>query len=259
MMREARRSAPGFTGSPLVRQLARLTQVEAPEPRQAFAERLSQWLGWTNAISLSAALGTAPTAAASRTTADNGLAEAEATRLRAALVKGLADGAGTAPTRGRAPHRGPTPPPAPAADDMPSGDFSPHRRHYHARQQAMDAAVGPLRARLRGALAARSPALARLAAVDAVMEQALAERERGLLSVVPVLLEKRFEQLRQAHAATAGDGSAAPSGAWIAVFRQDMQRLLLAELDHRWQPIDGLLAALRDGPPPPGPRPTPTP
>lgn len=258
MMREPRRSAPGFTGSPLVRQLARLTQVEAPESKQAFAERLGQWLGWTDAISLSAALGT-PAASAGRSAETGPAAEADATRLRAVLVKGLADSAGTAPTRGRAHPRGPTPLPAPAADDMPTGDFSPHRRHYHARQQAMDAAVGPLRARLRGALAARSPALARLAAVDAVMEQALAERERSLLSVVPVLLEKRFEQLRQAHAATAGDGSAAPSGAWITVFRQDMQRLLLAELDHRWQPIDGLLAALRDGPPSPGPWPTPTP
>ncbi|WP_373282926.1 DUF3348 family protein, partial [Variovorax soli] len=36
--------------------LARLTEAEPPGSQQAFADRLSQWLGWTDAISLSAAL-----------------------------------------------------------------------------------------------------------------------------------------------------------------------------------------------------------
>jgi hypothetical protein len=110
-----------------------------------------------------------------------------------------------------------------------------------------------LRAQLRTALTQRSPELARLAAVDAVMEQALGERERTLLSVVPVLLEKRFEHLRlaaQAEAAATADPDSVPppaepsAGAWLATFRQDMHSVLDAELDLRWQPIAGLLEAL---------------
>ncbi|WP_349816859.1 DUF3348 family protein [Enterobacter hormaechei] len=39
----------------------------------------------------------------------------------------------------------------------------------------------------------------------------------------------------------------APAGndAWSAQFRHDMRTLLLAELDFRFQPVAGLLAALR--------------
>jgi hypothetical protein len=51
-----------YTSSALGRQLTRLTGAQAPESRQPFAEALSQWLGWTDAISLSAALNTAPAA-----------------------------------------------------------------------------------------------------------------------------------------------------------------------------------------------------
>ncbi|MCC8446692.1 DUF3348 family protein, partial [Xanthomonas translucens] len=35
------------------------------------------------------------------------------------------------------------------------------------------------------------------------------------------------------------------AGAWLDVFRQDMQHVLRAELDIRFHPIEGLLAALR--------------
>lgn len=134
-------------------------------------------------------------------------------------------------------------------------DFASYRRRYFSRQQAMDAAIGPLRSQLRTALTQRSPELARLAAVDAVMEQALGERERTLLSVVPVLLEKRFEHLRLAAQAeaTESDPTVPPAtepraGAWLETFRQDMHSVLDAELDLRWQPIDGLLEALRARP-----------
>jgi hypothetical protein len=250
MMRASRRS-PGFNASPLVRQLLQLMDAEArskadaAEPRQAFAERLSQWLGWTDAIALSAALAApAGNVAHAGTAPSAGQEEAEALRLRTALARTLA-GETTAPAAPRGRPR-PLQPEAHAMETSSPDDFTPQRRHYHARQQAMDTAIGPLRARLRAALAARSPALGRLAAVDAVLEQALGERERSLLSVVPVLLEKRFESLRQAHAA----GAPLPAGTpapWLATFRQDMHRLLLAELDHRWLPIDGLLAALRGG------------
>ena len=89
------------------------------------------------------------------------------------------------------------------------------------------------------------------AAMDAVMERALGRQERTLLSALPELLGKQFERVRQ----NAQGAAAAPepatglsSTAWLDLFRKDMQRLLLTELDIRLQPAEGLAAALRNTP-----------
>lgn len=217
-----------FNGSALVRLLSRLTDIGVREPRQATADRLSQWFGWTDAISLSAALDGASAAAPSRVRASASAEERECVRARAALAKAVAeDGAVAAAV-----------------------DFTPFRRRHLTLQQAMEAGIGPLRGRLRALLAARSPAMARLAAVDVVMEQVLAAREHSLLGAVPALLEKHFTRLRQdslESLETAGepDNSEAQAGEWLHVFRKDMKNVLLAELDFRFQPIEGLLEALR--------------
>ncbi|HEY2257866.1 MAG TPA: DUF3348 family protein, partial [Variovorax sp.] len=127
-----------------------------------------------------------------------------------------------------------------------STDFAPHRRRYLASQQMMETRIGPLRERLQTRLAARSPALARLAAVDAVMAQSLAVHEQRLLATLPGMLEKHFKRLRQAEAKAQDDpDSGAEADRWLKVFGKDTQALLLAELDLRFQPLDGLLEALR--------------
>jgi hypothetical protein len=41
------------------------------------------------------------------------------------------------------------------------------------------------------------------------------------------------------------DAAPVTPGAWLDVFRKDMQSVLLAELEVRFQPVEGLLAALR--------------
>ena len=93
--------------------------------------------------------------------------------------------------------------------------------------------------------------MARLATVDAVMERVLGAREQSLLETVPSLLEVHFGRLRQAeetrlaNAQAAGEPATVKPGTWLSVFRKDMQSVLLAELDIRFQPIEGLLAALR--------------
>lgn len=115
----------------------------------------------------------------------------------------------------------------------------------------METRVGNLRRRLRAALASRSPAMNRLAMVDAAMERALGAREQQLLSSAPVALRGHFERVRKAEAdqlAQTQAQSSRPdvdSGAWLNVFRKDMQCVLLAELELRFQPVQGLLAALR--------------
>ncbi|NUO86409.1 MAG: DUF3348 domain-containing protein, partial [Cupriavidus sp.] len=172
----------------------------------------------------------------------------ECARVRARLVDAIADD--TAPAARR---RGPARPSALPDPVDAQVDYAVHRQRYQTLQQAMETAIGHVRARLRAALSARAPALAKLAMVDAVMERVLGTREQSLLGTLPNLLEPHFQRLRQAEAAALetqaraqGQPVAVRPGAWLGLFRKDMQSVLLAELEIRWQPVEGLLAALQD-------------
>ncbi|RYF67442.1 MAG: DUF3348 family protein, partial [Comamonadaceae bacterium] len=84
-----------ITGSTLVRLLARLTQVDAADSPQIFTERLGQWIGWADAIPLSAALG----ATAKALPVDEDVwrpDEAHARRVQAQLAREI-DAEGQAP------------------------------------------------------------------------------------------------------------------------------------------------------------------
>lgn len=220
----------GFNDSALIRTLARLADTDVRASKDAFADRMGQWLAWTDAIALSGALNStpaAPHANAAATPADT--EAAECARVREALAKSITRDVSAVAGRPRGA--------APAiAAQLPPPDFAPYRWRYQARQQAMEAAIAPLRERLCATLATRSPALARLAAVDAVMAPMLDAQAQRLLAGLPTLLEKHFDRLRDA---------AADNDRWLTGFHQDMQSLLLAELDFRFQPVEGLLAALR--------------
>ncbi|MBP6896572.1 MAG: DUF3348 family protein [Gammaproteobacteria bacterium] len=221
----------GLTGAALVRLLAGLAgpRAQVRDSRDAFADRLSHWLGWTDAISLSAALERplpAPSAAGAPSTTDDPWPQeqAEVERVRAVLAHGHAKEAAAA---GR------------STFEQGIG-FSPYRQRYLARQQAMEMAIGLLRERLRAVVAARSPELARLAAVDAVMAQTLGPHEDRLMAGVAPMLEKHFRRLAEAHGPE--------DESWQEPFRQDLHTVLLAELELRMQPALALLEALR----PPG-------
>lgn len=219
-------------GPAFIRLLARLTDVDVPPSPHSLPERLSQWLDWNRAVALSRALDASPASPVAATSDP----QAEAARLRGALTRAIVDMPELAATCADIEEPRPAPP-----------DYALFHKRYLARQQAMQTATGMLRGRLREQLATCSPALARLAEVDAVMELTLGPREHTLLAAVPTLLGEHFQRLRQA--APPAQGEAAPAGnAWLDLFGHDMQQLLLAELDVRFHPIDALLAAL---PPPP--------
>nr|WP_145549345.1 DUF3348 family protein [Variovorax boronicumulans] len=233
--------ASRHTGTPdsaLVRLLARMAGSDVRESPQGFADRLGLWLRWTDAMPLFTALKDAPAprpasgdpakaAAAVQTIAG------AAARLRSALVRAIAEETAAATVEFRAP---PVPLPGEVKEATPG--FPPYRRCVLARQSAMAAAIAPLRGRLRMALSARSPALARLATVDTVLEQVIGNQEHRLLAGIPKVLEKRFRQLRDA----SGEDAVAD---WPTVFQHEVQSVLLAELDLRWQPIEGLMKTLR--------------
>jgi len=248
--------APGlprthFTSSTFVRLLTELASTEAVDSEQSFAERLGLWLEWTDAISLSTALSGGSAAKSSRpqagASAPGSAIVEELARVRADLVQSITtDGLFTAH---KASMKRPTPSPDADIDSAP--DFSPYRRQYLVHQQAMADRIGALRGRVRTALSNQSPTLGRLAALDAVFDEALGVRERHLLSHVPPMLERRFEHLRKVHHETMAE--AQESGAsppwlkprnWWAVYRKDMQHVLLAELDLRLQPIEGMMEAI---------------
>lgn len=205
-----------------IRLLAGLADGELPAAGPSPADQLGQWIDWTRAVALSRALdgraAPGPAVDGDREGDAGDCARSRAT-LQAAISAG--DGAGEA------------------------ADFAPFRQHVVERQRAMQAATGRLRGRLRDRLAAASPALARLAEVDAAMELALSPREHSLLSAVPVLLGARFERLRRSAGETADDPRPPAASHWRDRFRADVRQVLLAELDLRFHPIDGLLAALR--------------
>lgn len=243
-----------FNSSSLVRFLSGLdSATDVGHAPQTFAERLSLWMGWTDAIALSAALNTA-TATAIAVPARTALAASAqrladtGARLRLQLAQSIQrDGvlAVKAPTPFTpSTARGAAPPPLDAPHD-----FAPYHRQYQIHQRAMEAAIAPLRAQWRVALATGTPGQARLAALDAVLDKALEARERQLLATVPGWLEKHFNRLRQRHRAnpaTDAPPAALPQAAappWWPRCGPDLQTVLMAELDLRCLPLQGLQAA----------------
>lgn len=177
------------------------------------AQRLGDWLDWREAIGLFDLLQQAEAPPpAGPATARPPSAPALGTALqalRAELVAGLADD--------------------PILHDPASG-LAAARSQHAAWQQRFELRLAPRREGLREALRARSPALARLAALDALMQRALAAKERQLLAAVPGLLDAD---------APVADADPAPAGPRLAASLQ-------AELGLRLRPLEGLLAALRD-------------
>ncbi|MBO1113615.1 DUF3348 domain-containing protein [Bordetella petrii] len=238
----------GVSGPTLIRLLARLTDADIPESRQSLADRLSLWLGWTDAIALSAVLDGGPPAVAPGARAEGSAEAREVERMRGALAQAIADDRPFTAAR----PRGPGAAQAAPADAEPA--YATYRQRYLAIQQNMETSIAKTRGRLRALLAAQAPAKARLAMVDAIMERSLSLHERRLLGTIPGMLEGHFERLRQAAQDAQEPGAQnaetpppapAASAPWLAAFRADMRSVLRAELDIRLQPIEGLLAALR--------------
>lgn len=222
-------SAPG--APTFLRLLARASGTPAKAPALPLARQLGEWIDWTRAVTLSRALDGEVQPAESGATPDQDTLLEDCARIRAELEESINKG------------------PAPARA---SAGFTPWQQHIVAMQRAMQTATGYLRGDLRELLAAGSPAQARLAEVDAAMEAALSPREHALLQPVTAALGTRFEQLEKNAAAGPAPDAALPAPdseaeppAWVTAFRHELRDLLLAELDLRFQPVEGLLAALR--------------
>ncbi len=235
-------SRANFSSSTLVRLLAQATGAgtgaTVQGARQDVAERLSQWLNAFDAVALHGIHQSVTTAAVAppppgAVDAAQQAATEQFQRTRAALVAAITGQArptatGALKDRGATLRRVPAPPPTP---DEPAVDYSSFFKRHLELQRDMALKIAPLRAQVRQVLARGLPHLRPLAALDALMEQTLAAREHKLLAQVPVLLEKRFEQLCEA------------PGTGPVAFRREWEAIVLAELNLRLQPVVGLMEA----------------
>lgn len=230
------------------------------------AERLGRWLGVHEAIGLAGALkqlDRLPAADQPPNTPPHP-ALAQLGQARQALIDQTGQAEAPGRTRRTRPGQPSALPTEPAEDPS---RFAPHLRAYRTRQQRLADGVARLRQQARQALADSGPAGARLAALDQALAEAVQAREQALLASVPLLMERRFEQLRAAAepeaspetpAPAARPGTAtrallarqAPKPVWLQQFEHDAAALLHAEATLRLTPVDGLLAALHPPAPP---------
>jgi hypothetical protein len=246
MRRAPRRT--NFNSSRLIRTLAELELVGAPEAQTAFAEKFGQWVDFVSANTLSSALNAISASPnggnfSSQPVAATSLAQ-DFARTRINLANSITKSCAqqVANTRMEQSSVKPGKP-----FDI-AGAYMPYRRNHLAHQRDMDLSIRPLRSNVRDALARSSPALRKLAVLDATFENILLDRESKLLSTLASLLEKRFTRLFKAHQQALVDAQQADHpeqwmepGAWLARFCAEHQSVLLAELDLRLQPVVGLI------------------
>jgi hypothetical protein len=239
-----------FHSSKLIRCLADLAIVDAVDSGNAFAEKLGLWIHFADAIALSAvhndSIAGPPKMQPEAQFVARVAAGTEFDRIQAILVNSITKSC--SPNRGKTHIELPTP-----KLELPMDvgvAYAPYGRFYEAHQRDMELSVQPLRINVREALAKASPRLRKLADLDATLEKILRDRESKLLSKVPVLLKKRFEQLFKEHQQKLVETQQADNpagwtqaGGWLARFCNDMQMLLLAEMELRLQPAMGLIEA----------------
>ena len=242
-----------FNSSRLIRVLADLAMVDTAGPGSAFAEKLGLWVGFTDAITLRAAHDSGLQRLSNMPSGQPGVARQavaeEFTRVRTSLVQAIAHNHSASGARTRMAL--PSPKAGASYDDAIA--YEPYRRYHLAHQRDMELQIRPLRTKVREVLANASPALKQLAELDAAFDGILSERECKLLSTLPPLLEKRFKQLHKAHQLAHVDSQTADapdlwmkSGGWLARFCGELQAVLIAELDLRLQPTEGLIEALKN-------------
>lgn len=205
-----------------------------------FAERWSLWLNTFDAIGLQSAHQAIRAAAAVPAPARARRApalEEDVERVRGTLARAIAQDPLALEGYGD--------------DDVAEAGFMPFQQRHHALQRQMEQMITPLRDHVRQALAQASPALRQLATLDASLEQVFARHQQQLMPATVSLLQRRHEQLRQAHRQaleTAGQDDD-PSrwrkpGGWLDTFGQDWRQALAAELDLRLQPVAGMVEAM---------------
>ncbi len=235
-----------LNSSRLVRFLTDLAVSNTEPAQQQFAERLGRFLNFSDAITLSAALDEADKQHFDAHPASKDAIEEAFLQTRNTLVTAIIKSC--APNVEQARIKLPTIPMMGPFDQ--AAIFDRYHRFYATHQQSFDTCLRSLRAHIRNAIAGVSPTLKQLAVLDAAYDEILADRSRKLFSMIPKILEKRFDFLFKQHQETLAARHQeddrniwTQAGGWIERFNNELQGLLLAELDVRLQPALGLVEA----------------
>lgn len=234
--------------SDLIRALTDLAVLDVGASGNAFAEKLAEWLGLNDAITLRAIHTTTPQGNLAQADPRSGATLRDVfLQAKAALSDSITQ---TLSAKGTRPRLA-LPVLAPTVPLDAASAYEPFRRYHLAQQRQMEARIGPMRAEVRHSLGLASPALRTLAELDAVFDRVLCDQEGKLLARLPALMAQRFMQLHKMHLHTLAQTQQADQaafwmapGGWLGRFCHELQTVLLAELDFRLQPTLGLIEAL---------------
>jgi len=219
--------------SRLVRLLKTLGVSGANASGRQFARRLGQLVDLQDSIAISAVHigpGTVPTDANSQ---PGESIKEEFLTVRASMVRSVIHN--VVPREGAARERGVRVLDQP--EEVAEESHARYLRLYVAQQREIIYWVRRLQAQVRESVAPVAPELAQLAALDEALGDALAGYSRKQFARVTVLLRKRFESL----AAEANVGTEQELNEQICA---EMREILLAEIDARLLPVQGLIEAL---------------
>ncbi len=222
----------------LVRLLGPWLPAAVAAPRQDVAERLGQWLNVSEAISLHQSQSAACALArrAGQAVPVVHLPADQPAELYAEFQQALqrVRGVLSQSILARDPLHRPDP------HDLDT-EWALFHQRLQGQQRRMALSVDALRSHVRQRMAAATPALAQLAALDAAMEPLFGEREQRLLAAtLPALLKARFGALRQSARLT----DIPENLRWLQTFTAEFEQILLAELELRLQPVTGLIETL---------------
>lgn len=218
-----RNTPAALNASRLVRVVAELSLPGKPLSHERFIERLGRFLNMADSIHLADALRTRETREVSGIAGDfAGIVERFLAARGERVAEILDSFCGDQP-------RIPLPQSEP---DQSVIGAEAARRFYIAHQRRFELLLKPLHQQVRDGVAGLSPALARLAELDAMMEQTVTAQARRQLMQLPGIVGERL-----ANAAPSANGDA------LEQFYREVERLLLAELDVRLLPTLGLIEA----------------
>lgn len=242
-MAQASHSTATLRGSPLVRTLSDLCNVSGDASRQRlFATRLGSLIDLPDSITLAGQLANLSSSEfRPDVVSTDGLRKAFL-EGRAHIIRSIlrACHPGPSASKIRLPEITAETPAEEALDPAPCIAF------YIAQQSELDYKVRRLHQQIRGDAAGLSPRLARLAALDGALAEAVGGGLRKHFGVVPALLGQHFDALSEEYRASlkGGEHDGAAWLTWRKRLHRDIRNLLLAEADTRLLPALGLIEAL---------------
>jgi hypothetical protein len=137
----------------------------------------------------------------------------------------------------------PQPPALDGAEDPATAGI--YQKFYAAMQRQLEVSVLRLQDDVRISVSGLSLNLARLAALDTTMHNTLQGQSRRSFAVIPSLIARRFEQLRQQYLKLRSSATDQHT-LWqltLEQFSREMRGVILAETDARLLPVLGLIEA----------------